>query len=156
MAYSLLTTLNKSLRTSLETESQLISTVLDKTTWEHFPLIVRDPTQQNHVQNNTHVQNNDSAERNPLPPVQCCFLQMPRDQTFFEDATTLLPGGRREERIGTATVFRKMLSKYAIFSTVFSKIVAFIANSYQSQGLDREFPSLDFHNNAIQIRSLGH
>ena len=32
MVYSLLTTLNKSLRTPLETEFQLISTVLDKTT----------------------------------------------------------------------------------------------------------------------------
>ena len=32
MVYSLLTTLNKSLQTPLETEFQLISTVLDKTT----------------------------------------------------------------------------------------------------------------------------
>ena len=83
MVYSLLTALNKSLRTSLENEFQLISTILDKTTCEHSPLIVRDPTQQNHFQNNTHVQTNDSAERNPLPPVHCCFLQTPRDQTFF-------------------------------------------------------------------------
>ena len=74
----------------------------------------------------------------------------------FEDATTLLPGGWGEGRIGTAMVFRKMPSKYAIFSTVLSKIVAFIANSYQSQGLDRAFPSLDSHNNAIEIRSFGH
>lgn len=31
---------------------------------------------------------------------------------------TLLPGGEGEGRIGTATMFRKMLLKYVIFSTV--------------------------------------
>lgn len=38
---------------------------------------------------------------------------------------TLLPGGEGEGegRIGTATMFRKMLLKYVIFSTVLSKIV---------------------------------
>ena len=156
MVYSLLTTLNKSLRTPLETEFQLISSIIDKTTWEHFPLIAHYPTQQNHFQNNTHVQNSDSAERNPLSPVQCCFLQTPRDQTFFWRRNNIASWGWGEGRIGTAMVFRKMPSKYAIFSTVLSKIVAFIANSYQSQGLDRAFLSLDSHNKAIQIRSFGH
>ena len=37
--------------------------------------------------------------------------------------TTLLSGEEGEERTGTATMFRKMLSKYSIFSTVLSKIV---------------------------------
>ena len=42
----------------------------------------------------------------------------------FEYTTTLLLGRGGEGRIGTATMFRKMLPKYAIFSTVLSKIVA--------------------------------
>ena len=42
----------------------------------------------------------------------------------FEHITTLLPGEGGVGRISTATMFRKMLPKYAIFSTVLSKIVA--------------------------------
>ena len=49
----------------------------DKTTWESFPLHVHFPTQQNYFQNDAF------AERKPLPPIQCCFLQTPRDQAFF-------------------------------------------------------------------------
>ena len=116
---------------------------------------MRYPTQQNHFQNNTHVQNKDSAERNSLPQIIVASYKRPKIRLSFEDATALLPGGRGEGRIGTATVFREMLSKYAIFSKILSKIVAFIGNSYQSQGLDRAFPSLDSHNKAIQIRSFG-
>ena len=41
----------------------------------------------------------------------------------FEYTTTLLSGEGGEGRTGTATMFRKMLSKYTIFSTVLSKIV---------------------------------
>ena len=91
-----------------------------------------------------------------FPQFTVASYKRPGIRLSFEDATTLLPGGRGEGRIGTATVIRKMLFKYAIFSTVLSKIVAFIGNSYQSQGLDRAFPSLDSHNKAIQIRSFGH
>ena len=40
----------------------------------------------------------------------------------FERTTTLLPGGDGEGKSVTATMFRKMLPKYAIFSTVLSKI----------------------------------
>ena len=79
------------------------------------------PSQQNYFQNN------GFAERNPLPPVQCCFLQTARDQAFFEHTTTLLPGEGGEGRISTAMMFQKkiILPKYAIFSTVLFKIVAF-------------------------------
>ena len=35
------------------------------------------PTQQNYFPNDAF------AERNPLPPIQCCFLETPRDQAFF-------------------------------------------------------------------------
>ena len=45
---------------------------------------------------------------------------------YFEYATTLLSGEGGEGRTGTATMFRKMLPKYALFSTVLSEIVAFI------------------------------
>ena len=53
----------------------------------HYPL------QQNYFQNNSF------AERNPLPPVQCSFLQKARDQASLEHTTTLLPGGGGEGRI---------------------------------------------------------
>ena len=42
----------------------------------------------------------------------------------FEDPTTLLPGGEGEGRTGRPRSLEKMPSKYAIFSTVLSKIVA--------------------------------
>ena len=74
-----------------------------------------------------YFQNNGYVERNPPPPGQCCFLQMAKDQASFEHTTTVPPGGGGEGRIGTATMFQKkiMLPKYAIFSTVLFKIVAF-------------------------------
>ena len=52
------------------------ATIPDKTTWECFPHHVHFLTQQNYFQNDAF------AERNPLHPVQCCFLRTPRDQTF--------------------------------------------------------------------------
>ena len=52
-------------------------TIPDKTTWESFPHHVNFPTQQNYFQNDAF------AEWKPLPPIQCCFLQTPRDQEFF-------------------------------------------------------------------------
>ena len=85
-------------------------TIPDKTTWERFPHHVHFPTQQNYCQNDAF------AERKPLPPIQCCFPQTPRDQAFFWIHINI------EGRTGTATMFRKMLSKYTIFSTVLSKI----------------------------------
>ena len=57
--------------------SIVLPTIPDKTTWERFPHRVHFPTQQ------TYFQNDAFAERKPLPPIQCCFPQMPRDQAFF-------------------------------------------------------------------------
>ena len=53
------------------------ATIPDKTTWESFPHHVHFPTQQNYFQKDAF------AERKPLPPIQCCFPQAPKDQAFF-------------------------------------------------------------------------
>ena len=55
-----------------------------------------------------------------LLPIHKC----PGIRLSFEYTTTLLSGEGGEGRTGTATMLRKMLSKYTIFSTVLSKIVA--------------------------------
>ena len=93
--------------------------ILFKITWESFPHHVHFPTQQNYFQNDA------IAERNPLPPVQCCFLQTPRDQAFFEYTTTLLSGEGGEGRTGTAMMFRKMPPKYTIFSQFCPRLLIF-------------------------------
>ena len=66
------------------------ATILDKTTWESFPY---------HVQQN-YFQNDAFAERKPLPPIQCCFLQTPRDQAFFwiDDNIAFKGRGRGKNR----------------------------------------------------------
>ena len=69
-----------------------------------------------------YFQNNGFAERKLLPPVQSCFLQTPKDQAFFWRHNNIASRGRGELNIGTATMLRKMIPKYAIFSTVLSKI----------------------------------
>ena len=48
----------------------------------------------------------------------------PRIRLSFEYTRTQLSGEGGEGRIGKAMMFRKMLSKYTIFATVLSKIVA--------------------------------
>ena len=93
--------------------------ILGKTTWESFAHHVHFPTQQNYFQNDA------IAERNPLPPVQCCFIQTPRDQAFFEYTTTLLSGEGGEGRTGTARMFRKMLPMYTIFSQFCPRLLIF-------------------------------
>ena len=100
----------------------MTATIPDKTTWESFPHHVHFPTKQGYFQNDAF------AERKPLPPIQCCFLQTPRDQAFFWIHNNAAFRGGGEERTGTATMFRKMLPKYAILSTVLSKIVVTILN----------------------------
>ena len=66
------------------------ATIPDKTTWESFPHHVHFPTQQNYFQNDAF------AERKPLPPIQCCFPQTPRDQAFFWIHNNIaFRGGRR-------------------------------------------------------------
>ena len=96
--------------------SVAIATIRDKTTWESFPHHVHFPTQQNYFQNDAFT------ERKPLFNV--ASHKRPEIRLSFEYTTTLLSGEGGEGRTGTATMFRKMLSKYTIFSTVLSKIVA--------------------------------
>ena len=52
-----------------------------------------------------------------LPKVNVASYKRPRIRLSLEDTTTLLPGGGG--RIGTATMFRKMLTKCAILSRLF-------------------------------------
>ena len=64
------------------------------------------------------------AKRKPFPQVNVASYKRPVIRLSFDYTTTLLSGEGGEGRTGTATMFRKMLSKYTIFSTVLSKIVA--------------------------------
>ena len=63
-------------------------------------------------------------------PNSMLLYKRPGIRLSFEYTTTLLSGEGGERRTGTATMFRKMLSKYTIFSTVLSKIVDLDANVY--------------------------
>ena len=63
-------------------------------------------------------------KENPFPQFNVASYKRPGIRLPFEYTTTLLSGEGAEERTGTATMFRKMLPKDAIFSTVLSKIVA--------------------------------
>ena len=93
------------------------ATIPDKTTWESFPHHVHFPTQQKYFRNDAF------AERKSLPQFNVASYKHPGIRLPFEYITTLLSGEGGEGRTGTATIFRKMLSKYTIFSTVLSKIV---------------------------------
>ena len=62
-------------------------------------------------------------KENPFPEFNVASHKRPGIRLSFE-YTTLLSGEGGEGRTGTATMFRKMLSKCTIFSTVLSKIVA--------------------------------
>ena len=76
------------------------------------PLIWRSGSATATQQNN--FQNNCSAETNLLPPVQCCFLQTPKDQAFFRRHNNVASSGRGEERIAMVRMFRKKFSKCAV------------------------------------------
>ena len=67
-------------------------------------------------------------KENPFPQFNVASYKRPGIRLPFEYTTTLLSGEGAEERTGTATMFRKMLPKDAIFSTVFSTIVVTILN----------------------------
>ena len=62
-------------------------------------------------------------KENPFPQFNVASHKRPGIRLSFEYTTTLLSGEGGEGRTGTATMFRKMLSKYTIFSAVLSKIV---------------------------------
>ena len=58
-----------------------------------------------------------------LPQVNVASYKCPRIRLSLEDTTTLLQGGGGRGRSGTDKMFRKMLTKCAILSSVMSKIV---------------------------------
>ena len=62
-------------------------------------------------------------KENPLPQFKVASYKCLGIRLSFKDPTTLLPGGRGEGRIGRLRRLEKMPPKYAIFSTVLSKIV---------------------------------
>ena len=64
-------------------------------------------------------------KENPLPQFKVASYKCLGIRLSFEDPTTLLPGGGGEGRIGRLRSLEKMPPKYAIFSTVLSKIVAY-------------------------------
>ena len=64
------------------------------------------------------------GKKTPLPQFNVASYKSPGIRLSFEYTKTLLSGEGREGRTGTATMFKKMPSKYTIFSTVLSKIVA--------------------------------
>ena len=63
------------------------------------------------------------GKKTPSPNSMLLPKKRPGIRLSFEYTTTLLSGEGGEGRTGTATMFRKMLSKYTIFSTVLFKIV---------------------------------
>ena len=76
------------------------------------------------LRNKTISKTKPLRKENPFPQFNVASHKRPGIRLSFEYTTTLLSGEGGEGRTGTATMFRKMLSKYTIFSTVLSKIVA--------------------------------
>ena len=72
-------------------------------------------------------------KENPFPQFNVASYKFPGIRLSFKYTTTLLSGEGGEGRTGTATMFRKMLSKYTIFSTVLSKIVGQNSSMYVDQ-----------------------
>ena len=75
------------------------------------------------LRNKTISKTTPLRKENPFPQFNVASHKRPGIRLSFECTTTLLSGEGGEGRTGTATTFRKMLSKYTIFSTVLSKIV---------------------------------
>ena len=75
------------------------------------------------LRNKTISKTTPLRKENPFPQFNVASHKRPGIRLSFEYTTTLLSGEGGEGRTSTATMFRKMLSKYTIFSTVLSKIV---------------------------------
>ena len=75
------------------------------------------------LRNKTISKTTPLQKENPFPQFNVASHKRPRIRLSFEYTTTLLSGEGGEGRTGTATMFRKMLSRHTIFSTVLSKIV---------------------------------
>ena len=69
------------------------------------------------LRNKTISKTTPLRNENPFPQFKVASYKRPGVRLSFEYTTTLLSGERGEGRIGTATMFRKMLSKHTIFST---------------------------------------
>ena len=74
------------------------------------------------LRNKTISKTTPLREENPFPRFNVVSHKRPGIRLSLKYITTLLSGEGGEGRTGTATIFRKMLSKYTIFSTVLSKI----------------------------------
>ena len=81
-------------------------------------------------------------KENPFPQFNAASHKFPGIRLSFKYTTTLLSGEGGERRNGTATMFRKMLSKYTIFSTVLSKIVGQNSSMYVDEPLLQLFLSI--------------
>ena len=85
------------------------------------------PIMSTFLRNKTISKTTPLREENPFPRFNVASHKRPGIRLSFE-YITLLSGEGGEGRTGTATIFRKMLSKYTSFSTVLSKIVYIVAN----------------------------
>ena len=82
------------------------------------------PIMSTFLRNKTISKTTPLRDENPFPQFNVVSYKRPGMRLSFEYTTTLLSGERGEGRIGPATMFRKLLSKYTIFSIVLSKNVA--------------------------------
>ena len=104
----------------------------------------------------TFLRNKTLRKENPFPQFNVASHKRLGIRLSFEYTTTLLSGEGGEGRTGTATMFRKVLSKYTIFSTVLSKIVVWIHCFSRRVALLR-YPWNSIHKtNAQKNRLLGH
>ena len=92
--------------------------------------------------NKTITKTTPLRKENPFPQFNVASYKRPGIRLSFEYTTTLLSGEGGEGRTGTATMFRKMLSKYTIFSTVLSKIVGQNSSMHVDQLLLQFFLSI--------------
>ena len=83
------------------------------------------PTMHTIQRNNTISTTTDLRYQIPLPPGQCCFLQMSKDQGCFRTHNNIAPKGRGEGGRSIARMLAKMVWECDIFSTVLSKIVEY-------------------------------
>ena len=99
---------------TLEKELQSRTKLLEKV----FPIM------STFLRNKTISKTTPLRKENPFPQFNVASHKCPGIRLSFEYITTLLLGEGGEGRTGTATMFTKMPSKYTVFSTVLSKIVA--------------------------------
>ena len=75
------------------------------------------PIMSTFLRNKTISKTTPLRKENPFPQFNVASHKRPGIRLSFEYTTTLLSGEEGEGRTGTATIFRKMLSKYTIFLT---------------------------------------